>query len=113
MTIWLDVEMKIRCTCGHDRESHQHHRSGSDCVECPAGVCNRFRATSRLKRMTAAVVTLSQRRRAVRRPHKSDGQAKRHRYGPSQSSGIRLDSKRAALAALLGDFPDVQPTTLD
>ena len=29
------------CRCGHERVSHEHYRSGTDCALC---VCRRFRA---------------------------------------------------------------------
>ncbi|SDI77706.1 hypothetical protein SAMN05444157_0108 [Frankineae bacterium MT45] len=31
------------CKCGHGRDAHEHFRAGSDCGECSATVCNRFR----------------------------------------------------------------------
>lgn len=24
----------MRCSCGHDRQQHEHYRHGSDCSEC-------------------------------------------------------------------------------
>jgi hypothetical protein len=31
------------CSCGHLREAHQHYRPGSDCGQCGAEGCSRFR----------------------------------------------------------------------
>ncbi|GII22417.1 hypothetical protein Pme01_20140 [Planosporangium mesophilum] len=31
------------CVCGHDRQAHEHYRSGSDCALCVSPRCDRFR----------------------------------------------------------------------
>jgi hypothetical protein len=31
------------CSCGHLKEAHQHYRPGSDCGQCGAEECSRFR----------------------------------------------------------------------
>ena len=31
------------CRCGHPTAAHEHHRPGSDCGACGAGVCRRYR----------------------------------------------------------------------
>jgi hypothetical protein len=35
---WLRVEARP-CSCGHEREAHEHHRAGADCSLCG---CPRF-----------------------------------------------------------------------
>lgn len=42
------MKLGWRCkTCGHNRESHEHYRAGSDCV---CGECKRYRPWLRLVR---------------------------------------------------------------
>ncbi|MEQ3548982.1 hypothetical protein WIS52_00750 [Pseudonocardia nematodicida] len=33
------------CTCGHDRDAHEHYRAGSDCGACGAD-CRAFRSSA-------------------------------------------------------------------
>jgi hypothetical protein len=35
--------MDALCVCGHPRSAHAHYRGGTDCAECGAHVCPRFR----------------------------------------------------------------------
>lgn len=39
------------CLCGHGRDAHVHHRSGTDCGICRDGVCGRYRANTLLRRV--------------------------------------------------------------
>lgn len=55
----MDTAEAVLCRCGHDRESHQHYRPGSDCALCE---CQRWspptwlsRLLGRLGRLRAAV----------------------------------------------------------
>ncbi|NMI00261.1 hypothetical protein [Pseudonocardia acidicola] len=34
------------CTCGHERETHEHLRPGSDCGACGATVCSAYHPRS-------------------------------------------------------------------
>ena len=39
------------CTCGHEREAHEHYRKGSDCGICGAAGCAAYtRAPARKRR---------------------------------------------------------------
>jgi len=45
--------MEKLCVCGHDEDAHQHYRRGSDCTQCVAGRCNRYRPATWLRRLIA------------------------------------------------------------
>lgn len=71
--------MKIKCTCGHERASHRHYRPGSDCAECPAGVCTTFRAANGSAQIVAAIAAASSKAAAVFR---------RRRRGPAEPDEV-------------------------
>jgi hypothetical protein len=43
--VWLSssVPNSPVCVCGHQREAHEHYRSGTDCATCGPELCPRFR----------------------------------------------------------------------
>ncbi|SOD71592.1 hypothetical protein SAMN05892883_1093 [Jatrophihabitans sp. GAS493] len=67
------------CKCGHGRDAHEHFRAGSDCGECSATVCNRFR-----------------RARFAHRSHRSPVAALVHLRHSSANHGTRDTASRDA-----------------
>jgi len=40
------------CVCGHPLRAHEHHRSGTECVQCAPGACPRYRRWTWWRRLT-------------------------------------------------------------
>ncbi len=53
--------MNADCRCGHSYAAHAHYRAGTECVDCGAGVCVRYRPVPWWRRAAGAA------RRGVRR----------------------------------------------
>jgi hypothetical protein len=51
------------CRCGHDRETHLHHRAGTDCALCGAATCPRYRPAHPLRAAAARVLDAVRARR--------------------------------------------------
>lgn len=42
-------ETKDACVCGHDKEAHEHFRSGTECSLCPDHGCEKYRPATGLR----------------------------------------------------------------